>query len=103
MWHSENGASTIIESKTDPPWAEPMSPDAIVSHTKSVWNLNASYSNYIQIGEGTQIPIDAETGYEGTLYVQGVATSPTAGALNCRVSAFLIFSFTEDFGNNEKN
>ena len=83
MWHSENGWNTILESKTNPPWAEGI--DVIVSHTQALWNLNPAGNNYVQIGEDAPIPIDAETGYEGFLYVQGVATSPTAGALNYRV------------------
>jgi hypothetical protein len=85
MWHSENGWNTIMESKTNPPWAEPMSPDAIVSHTQALWNLNPEGNNYVQIGLDEPIPIDATSGYEGTLYVQGVATSPAVGALNYRV------------------
>lgn len=87
LWHSENGASTITESKTNPPWAVPMSPDAIVSHTQAVWNLNPEGDNYVQIGEDEddRIPIDAETGYEGNLYVQTVASSPTSAAMNYRV------------------
>ena len=85
MWHSENGWNTIIESKINPPWAEPLSPDAIVSHTQALWNLNPEGNNYVQIGLDEPVPIDSASGYEGILYVQGVATSPTAGALNYRV------------------
>jgi hypothetical protein len=83
IWHSENGASTPTEVMTNPPWAE--AGEIIVTHTQAVWNLNASFSNYVQIGEAAAIPIDAETGYEGTLYVQSVAHSPTYSTLNYRV------------------
>jgi len=83
MWHSENGASTPVEVMTNPPWAE--EGDIIVTHTKATWALNPVFNNYVQIGDDNQIPIDAETGYEGTLYVQNVASSPTTSALNYRV------------------
>ena len=83
IWHSENGASTPTEVMTNPPWAE--AGEIIVTHTQAVWNLNGSFSNYVQIGEAAAIPIDAETGYEGTLYVQSVAHSPTYSTLNYRV------------------
>ena len=87
VWHSENGASTPIEGglKINPPWAEEGSPDVKVTHGQAIWNLNASFNNYVQIGEDPVIPIDAETGYEGVLYVQTVAHSPTFTALNYRV------------------
>jgi hypothetical protein len=85
VWHSENGGSTIVESKTNPPWAEAGSPDIIVSHSLAVWNLNPLGNNYVQIGEEEPIPIDAVTGYEGILYVQSVVFSPTFVALNYRV------------------
>jgi hypothetical protein len=87
MWHSENGGSTPMEVMTNPPWAE--GDEVIVTHTYAVWALNPLGNNYIQIGEESAtnppIPIYADTGYEGDLYVQGVATSPDAGALNYRV------------------
>jgi hypothetical protein len=83
VWHSENGASTPTESKTNPPWAE--AGDIIVSHGEAVWTLNPSGNNYVQIGDDPPIPIDAVTGYEGILYVQTVAKSPTFVALNYRV------------------
>lgn len=94
MWHSENGASTTIEGglKINPPWAEildpgppPVIPDAKVTHSISEWTLNPLGNNYVQIGEDDQIPIDAVTGYEGTLYVQSLYSTPTISALNYRV------------------
>jgi hypothetical protein len=94
MWHSESGQSTPVEGglKINPPWAEildpgppPVIPDAKVTHGISTWSLNPLFSNYVQIGEDDPIPIDAETGYEGTLYVQTVAHSPTLSLLNYRV------------------
>jgi hypothetical protein len=83
MWHSENGASTLIDVTTNPPWAE--AGEIIVTHTQAVYNLNPLGNNYVQIGEDPSIIIDAETGYEGTLYVQSIATSPTSASLNYRV------------------
>ena len=100
VWHSENGAGTPVEGglKINPPWAIPIDPDSIppvlspdtkVTHGISAWTLNPAFSNYIQIGEESAsnppIPIDAETGYEGTLYVQTVVHSPTLTLLNYRV------------------
>jgi hypothetical protein len=87
MWHSENGAGTPIEGelKVNPPWAEPESPEMKVSHGHSVWNLNGMFSNYVQIGEDDPITIDAETGYEGELYVVNVVTGSASGNLNYRV------------------
>ena len=94
VWHSENGQSTPVEGglKINPPWAEitdpgppPVIPDAKVTHGISTWDLNPAFSNYVQIGEDEAIPIDAETGYEGALYVQTVAHSPTLSLLNYRV------------------
>ena len=87
LWHSENGASTPVDVMTNPPWAE--GDEVIVTHTQAVWNLNPAGNNYVQIGEESAsnppIPIDAETGYEGTLYVQTVVHSPTLTLLNYRV------------------
>ena len=87
LWHSENGASTPVDVMTNPPWAE--GDEVIVTHTQAVWNLNPAGNNYVQIGEESAsnppIPIDAETGYEGTLYVQTVAHSPTLLLFNYRV------------------
>jgi len=94
MWHSENGAGTAVEGypKINPPWAEivdpgppPVIPDAKVTHGRSVWSLNDMFSNYVQIGEGPQIPIDVDTGYEGKLYVINSITDPGVGSLNYRV------------------
>ena len=94
VWHSENGQSTPVEGglKINPPWAEitdpgppPVIPDAKVTHGISTWDLNPAFSNYVQIGEDEAIPIDAETGYEGALYVQTVAHSPTLLLFNYRV------------------
>jgi hypothetical protein len=91
VWHSENGVPVQIEggTKINPPWAEEGSPDVKVTHGISSWNLNPAFSNYVQIGEESesnpQIPIDAETGYEATLYVQTVVHSPTLSLLNYRV------------------
>jgi hypothetical protein len=91
LWHSENGAGTDMEGypRINPPWAEPQTPEVKVSHGHSVWNLNGTFSNYVQIGEESTsnppIPIDAETGYEGELYVVNVITGPAAGNLNYRV------------------
>jgi hypothetical protein len=93
MWHSENGYGTPVEGglKINPPWAEiidpgppPVIPDAKVTHTISIWNLNPAGDNYVQIGEDDPIPIDAEN-YEGTLYVQTLYSTPTITALNYRV------------------
>lgn len=87
VWHSENGGSTIMESKTNPPWAE--EGEIIVEHGQAVWNLNPAGNNYVQIGEESvsnpPIPISAETGYEGTLYVQSLYRTPTHSLLNYRV------------------
>jgi hypothetical protein len=85
MWHSENGGGPPPETKINPPWAEEGSPDVKVTHSHRDWELNPDGNNYVQIGEGPQITIDAETGYEGELYVQGVLESPLAGALNYHV------------------
>ena len=87
MWHSENGAGTPVEGglKINPPWAEEGSPDVKVTHGHSTWALNPVGNNYVQIGEDTSIPIDAETGYEGELYVQNAVASPGIGNLNYRV------------------
>lgn len=83
VWHSENGASTPEEVMTNPPWAE--AGEIIVTHTQAVWSLNPLGNNYVQIGVNTPIPIDAVAGYEGVLYVQSVAHSPTSSSLNYRV------------------
>jgi hypothetical protein len=83
LWHSENGASTPVEVMTNPPWAE--AGEIIVTHTQAVWALNPAGNNSVQYGENDPIPIDAETGYEGVLYVQSVAHSPTYSTLNYRV------------------
>jgi hypothetical protein len=83
MWHSENGIGLPPETKINPPWAE--EGEVIVSHVQRDWELNPDGNNYVQIGEDAPITIDAVTGYEGKLYVQIVATSPTSGALNYRV------------------
>jgi len=87
MWHSENGAGTMMEGypRVNPPWAELNSPEMKVSHGRSVWNLNGMFSNYVQIGEDAPITIDADTGYEGELYVVNVVKGPGAGSLNYRV------------------
>jgi len=87
MWHSENGIGLPPEARTNPAWAE--GDEVIVSHTQRDWELNPEGINYVQIGEESvtnpPIPIDAETGYEGHLYVQIVTKSPGVGALNYRV------------------
>jgi hypothetical protein len=100
LWHSENGASTPIEGglKVNPPWAIPIDPDAIppvlspdtkVTYGISTWDLNPAGNNYVQIGEESAsnppIPISAETGYEGTLYVKSLYRTPTHSLLNYRV------------------
>jgi hypothetical protein len=87
MWHSENGAGTPVEGypRVNPPWAEPETPEVKVSHGHAVWHLNGTFSNYVQIGEGLEITIDAETGYEGELYVVNIITGPASGSLNYRV------------------
>jgi len=84
MWHSENGGHVegMDVVKTNPPGAAPE--DVIVTHTYGVWQLNDDFSNYVQIGDNDKITIYADH-YEGDLYVQTVATSPTSGALNYRV------------------
>ena len=86
MWHSENGADKegSIESRTNPPWAVDPA-DVIVTHTTAAWELNPLGNNYVQIDDEAQIPIDAETGYEGTIYVQSVNHSPTLSLMNYRV------------------
>jgi hypothetical protein len=91
-WHSENGGHIGEDVvKINPPWAEildpgppPIIPDAKVTHTYATWGLDDDYNNYVKIGEDPEIKIYAED-YEGTLYVQTVAKSPTAAALNYRV------------------
>jgi hypothetical protein len=96
MWHSENGASTLVEGglKINPPWAEPisleppmpvLSPETKVTHGISVWNLNPEGSNYVQIDEDSSIPINAVTGYEGELHVQSLYRTPTHMLMNYRV------------------
>jgi hypothetical protein len=92
MWHSENGASIPGELKINPSWAEivdpgppPVIPDAKVTHTIASWALNPEGDNYIQIGDGAQIQINAETGYEATLYVQSQYRTPTHMLMNYRV------------------
>jgi hypothetical protein len=96
VWHSENGVSVPVEGglKVNPPWAIPIDPDAVppvlspdtkVTHGISTWLLNPFMNNYVQIGEDTPIPINAETGYEGTLYVQSLYSTPTISDLNYRV------------------
>jgi hypothetical protein len=83
VWHSENGGGPPPEGKTNPPWAG--EGEVIVSHMQRDWELNPAGNNYVQIGDNDPITIDAETGYEGHLYVQSVTKSPDAGALNYRV------------------
>lgn len=83
VWHSENGIGLPPDTKTNPPWAE--EDEVIVTHAQRDWELNPDGNNYVQIGAGPQIPIDAVTGYEGHLYVQIVTKSPDVGALNYRV------------------
>jgi len=85
MWHSENGGGPDPELKINPPWAEEGSPDVKVTHGQRDWELNPAFNNYVQIGEDAPITIDAETGYEGHLYVVNVITGPQAGSLNYRV------------------
>jgi hypothetical protein len=87
VWHSEGGHSEPVagELKVNPPWAEPDSPDVKVTHDQAVWYLNPSYDNYVQIGEGSEIPIDAITGYEGYLYVKFTFLSPTYSLANYKV------------------
>jgi hypothetical protein len=84
LWHSENGGHVegMDVVKTNPPGAAPE--DVIVTHTYGVWELNDVFDNYVQIGDDDPITIYADH-YEGDLYVQAVATSPTSGALNYRV------------------
>jgi len=82
MWHSENGGGPPPEGKTNPPWAE--GDEVIVSHMQRDWELNPAGNNYVQIGDDDPNTIYAED-YEGKLYVQTVATSPTTSALNYRV------------------
>jgi len=83
LWHSENGGHIGTDVvKTNPPWADPE--EIIVTHTQATWALNDFFDNYVQIGDDDPITIYAED-YEGNLYVQTVATSPTSGALNYRV------------------
>jgi hypothetical protein len=91
MWHSENGGHIGEDVvKLNPPWAEVLDPgpplitDAKVIHTYATWALNDVFNNYIQIGNDDPITIYAEN-YEGTLYVQTVATGPDSAALNYRV------------------
>jgi hypothetical protein len=89
VWHSENGGGPDPELKVNPPWAEEGSSDVKVTHGQRDWELNPDFNNYVQIGEESEsnppIPIDAETGYEGKLYVQTVVHSPTLTLLNYRV------------------
>jgi hypothetical protein len=92
MWHSENGMSIPGESKINPPWAEiddpgypPVYPEAKVTHGIASWALNPAGNNYVQIGEDPEITIEAETGYEGTLYVQSQYRTPTHALMNYRV------------------
>jgi hypothetical protein len=88
LWHSENGGGPDPELKVNPPWAEEGSPDVKVTHGQRDWELNPDFNNYIQIGEESEsnppITIYADH-YEGNLYVQSVAKSPTSSALNYRV------------------
>ena len=91
MWHSENGGHIGEDVvKLNPPWAEILDPgpplitDAKVIHTYATWALNDLFNNYVQIGDDDPITIYAEN-YEGTLYVQTVATGPGSAALNYRV------------------
>jgi hypothetical protein len=90
LWHTTNplvtpeGGSTITESKINPPWAVPETPDVKVTHNYGTWALDPLGENYIQIGE-TQYPIDPETGYEGSLYVQVTNLTPTSTGINYRV------------------
>ena len=85
MWHSENGWNDIFETKINPPWAEPDSPEQRVSHGKAFWYLNPEANNYVQIGEETPIPIDAETGYEGLISTNVQIPEPGVGAINYMV------------------
>ena len=85
MWYSENGGGPPPELKINPPWAEEGSPDVKVTHGQRDWELNPAGNNYVQIGDNDPITIDAETGYEGHLYVQSVTKTPDAAALNYRV------------------
>jgi len=85
MWHSENGWNDIFETKINPPWAEPDSPEQRVSHGKALWYLNPEANNYVQIGEETPIPIDAETGYEGLISTNVQIPEPGVGAINYMV------------------
>jgi hypothetical protein len=85
MWHSENGWNDIFERKINPPWAEPDSPEQRVSHGKAFWYLNPAANNYVQIGDETPIPIDAETGYEGLISTNVQIPEPGVGAINYMV------------------
>ena len=85
MWHSENGWNDIFETRINPPWAEPDSPEQRVSHGKALWYLNPEANNYVQIGEETPIPIDAETGYEGLISTNVQTPEPGVGAMNYMV------------------
>lgn len=85
MWHSENGYNAMIETKINPPWAEPDSPEQRVSHGKAFWYLNPEANNYVQIGEEMPIPIDAETGYEGLISTNVQTPEPGVGAINYMV------------------
>ena len=85
MWHSENGWNDIFERKINPPWAEPDSPEQRVSHGKAFWYLNPEANNYVQIGDETPIPIDAETGYEGLISTNVQIPEPGVGAINYMV------------------
>ena len=90
LWHTTNpllipgGGSTIIDSKINPSWAIPETSDVKVTHNYGVWALDPVGENYIQIGN-TQYPIDPVSGYEGFLYVQTTALSPTSSGINYRV------------------
>ena len=85
MWHSENGWNDIFETRINPPWAEPDSPEQRVAHAKAFWYLNPEANNYVQIGEETPIPIDAETGYEGLISTNVQIPEPGVGAINYMV------------------
>jgi len=87
VWHSEGGIRAIRPGfpETNPPWAEYPSPDVRVEFGQADWYLNPDFSNYVQIGEGSPITIDAETGYEGHLYVQVTYFKSGDVALNYRV------------------
>ena len=90
LWHTTNplltpdGGTTVIDLKVNPAWAVPNTPEVKVTHTYGEWILDPAGEHYVQIG-ATQYPIDPETGYEGFLYVQSTAITPTYSTINYRV------------------